>query len=156
MDGKYYGVIIFALELCSHVSQFLVQCVLGCRISCKAIEQNRKKQAMCLSCMWETYPSSISRNLCADPESELMKAIVPIGIIVWSSLWAQIMGPIVFVWRWKANSSKDLLALEQYSFEACAEYIHLGCSLQKLAMAQLGGLKMLTLGYLSTPALITT
>ena len=42
-----------------------------------------------------------------------MKTIVPIGIRVCRRRWAQIMGPIVLVWRWKANSEKVLVGLCQ-------------------------------------------
>lgn len=44
----------------------------------------------------------------AEPESLDMKTMVPIGMLVCSSFCAVIIGPIVLVCKWKANSSKDL------------------------------------------------
>jgi len=38
-----------------------------------------------------------------------MKTMVPMGIMVWRSLWAVMIGPIVLVCKWKANSSKELV-----------------------------------------------
>lgn len=61
-------------------------------------------------------PSSISRKLPWEPESEDMKVMVPMGMFVCSSFWAQMMGPMVFVWRWKANSSKELGTRQYVSF----------------------------------------
>lgn len=34
--------------------------------------------------------------------------MVPMGMFVCSSFWAQIIGPMVLVWRWNANSSNEL------------------------------------------------
>lgn len=58
-------------------------------------------------------PSSISRKFPCDPESLDMKTIVPIGIFVCRSLLAVMMGPMVLVCRWKANSSKELCYHQQ-------------------------------------------
>jgi len=37
-----------------------------------------------------------------------MKTMVPIGMFVFSNFCAVMMGPMVLVCKWKANSSKDL------------------------------------------------
>lgn len=37
-----------------------------------------------------------------------MKTMVPIGIVVLSNFCAVMIGPIVLVCKWKANSSKEL------------------------------------------------
>lgn len=56
-------------------------------------------------------PSSISRKLPWDPESLDMKTMVPMGMLVLRSFCAAMMGPMVLVWRWKANSSKELVGV---------------------------------------------
>jgi hypothetical protein len=37
-----------------------------------------------------------------------MKTMVPMGMVVARRRLAVMMGPMVLVWRWKANSSKEL------------------------------------------------
>lgn len=94
MHCQYDRIVVLALELGSHVSQRLIQCRFGrsvCRESANSCEQGS------MLAKDSTYPSSISRKFCADPESLDMKTIVPMGMFVWSNLWAQIMGPIVLV-----------------------------------------------------------
>jgi hypothetical protein len=61
-----------------------------------------------LEAAYAAKPSSISRKLPWEPESLDMNVMVPIGMFVCSSFWAVMIGPIVLVWRWKANSSNDL------------------------------------------------
>lgn len=53
-------------------------------------------------------PSSISRKLLCEPESLDMNTMVPMGIMLCNSFWATSMGPMVFVCKWKANSSNEL------------------------------------------------
>jgi len=43
-----------------------------------------------------------------EPESDDMKQIKPMGMLVCSNFWAVMMGPMALVCRWKANSSKEL------------------------------------------------
>ena len=62
-----------------------------------------------LDAPYAAKPSSKSRNSCVEPESLEMNVIAPIGILALSSLWAQMMGPMVLVRRWKAKSSYELL-----------------------------------------------
>lgn len=72
--------------------------------------------AMCLTAIlsaafdaaYAANPSSISRKLPCEPESLDMKTMVPIGMFVFSNFCAVMMGPMVLVCKWKANSSKDL------------------------------------------------
>jgi hypothetical protein len=64
-----------------------------------------------LEAAYAAKPSSISRKFPWDPESLDMKTMVPMGMLVWSNLLAVMMGPIVFVCKWKANSSKELCLL---------------------------------------------
>lgn len=58
-----------------------------------------------LEAAYAAKPSSISRKHCAEPESLEMKTMVPMEMFVFRSLWAQMMGPMVLVWRCKAKSS---------------------------------------------------
>lgn len=59
-----------------------------------------------------------------EPLSEDMKTIVPIGMLVCSSFWAVMTGPIVLVCRWKANSSNELHSLSavEHSFWSLDQY----------------------------------
>lgn len=73
-------------------------------------------------------------NFAVDPESLDMNVRVPIGTPVFSSCWAVMIGPMVFVWRWLAKFSKDLCTV-QYpprANTATSAHIHLGCSLIQL------------------------
>lgn len=113
-----------------------------------------------------------------------MKTIVPIGIGVCRSLCAVMMGPMVLVCKWKANSSNDLLesqpptlTIEKKAastedihnklksveprgrFELWQEHldVQFSSSLQMLAgnLLRPQHVGVRTLGYLRTPALIT-
>lgn len=53
-------------------------------------------------------PSSKALKLPAEPESLDMKTNIPIGMPVFKSFWAQMMGPIVFVRRCSEKRSKEL------------------------------------------------
>ena len=60
-----------------------------------------------------TDPSSKSRKFVAEPESLEMKTIVPMAMPAARSFCAVMMGPMVFVERWRAKSENDLCRCRQ-------------------------------------------
>ena len=61
-----------------------------------------------------------------EPESEDMNVMVPMGMFVCRSFWAHIIGPMVLVWRWNANSSNELQLVSSQTLKKkkCAWQVH--------------------------------